>query len=201
MLAGAAGGIAGNLVERGLRGQRVDLADLAVDAAFGAAGGGLAGGAGKLGTKVIGKAGSKLGPSFLGKLGAGGKAAARRGIYGRADLIGRSLKQEVGRGFVRGLLKSGFERGAEETGAGEALGNAILNGPTWLSRCGSRGAEFRNLRARPHCGRRGPRRGEPRLARRIWRIHHVELLSGISDHGRAASSERAREHPARFLVK
>ncbi len=132
MLAGAAGGIAGNLVERGLRGQRVNLTDLAVDAAFGAAGGGLAGGAGRVGTKVIGKAGSKLGPSFLGKLGAGGKAAARRGIYGRADLIGRSLKQEAGRGFVRGLLKAGFERGAEATGAGEALGNAILNGPTWL---------------------------------------------------------------------
>jgi RHS repeat-associated protein len=132
MLAGAAGGIAGNLVERGLRGQRVNLTDLAVDAAFGAAGGGVAGGAGRLGTKVIGKAGSKLGPSFLGKLGAGGKAAARRGIYGRADLIGRSLKQEAGRGFVRGLLKAGFERGAEATGAGEALGNVILNGPTWL---------------------------------------------------------------------
>jgi RHS repeat-associated protein len=132
ILAGAAGGIASNLVERGLRGQRVNAADLAVDAAFGAAGGGLAGGAGRIGTKVIGKAGSKLGPQFLGKLGAGGKAAARRAIYGRADLLGRSLKQEAGRGLVRGLLKSGFELGAEETGAGEALGNAILNGPTWL---------------------------------------------------------------------
>lgn len=132
ILAGAAGGIAGNLVERGLRGQRVDLRDLAVDAAFGAAGGGLAGGAGRLGSKVMGRAGSKLGPSFLGKLGAGGKAAARRGIYGRGDLIGRSLKQEIGRGFVRGVLRSGFEQGAEATGTDEVLGNAILRGPTWL---------------------------------------------------------------------
>lgn len=129
---GALGAAAGYLTAQGLRGEQVTAEGLLAEAALGGLAGGAAGGAGRLGSKAIGKLGSKLGPKFLGPLSTSGKAAARRAVYGRLDIATRALKQETGRGLLRGALTGGFSRLAEQTGLGAALENGALTGLAWL---------------------------------------------------------------------
>ena len=125
-LIGALGAAGGYALAQGLRGDAVTAEGLATEAALGGVGGGFAGGAGRLGSKAIGKLGSKLGPKFLGKLGASGKASARRAVNGRMAIIQQAARQEAGRGLVRGGLQAGFARTAEITGVGRAVESGAI---------------------------------------------------------------------------
>jgi RHS repeat-associated protein len=125
-LIGAAGAAAGYAVTQGLRGDSVSAEGLLAEAALGGVGGGFAGGAGRIGSKAVGKLGSKLGPKFLGKLSSSGKTLARRAVNGRLAIIKQAARQEAGRGLIRGGLQAGFTRAAEITGVGRAVESGAL---------------------------------------------------------------------------
>jgi len=129
--AGALGAAAAYGAEKGFRGERVDAGELLMEAAVGGLAGGVAGGGGKLTAKLAGKAAGRLaGGSVLGKFsgslfGGFGKSAARRAVFGRADIIRQSLKREIPLGFVRGAVASATSQLVTLTGVA-ALGDRFL---------------------------------------------------------------------------